>query len=161
MDDQRRRRDALCSQRPLPVVNQQRVRLGDTQYSLTESCRDLTAANARRPRAPSRRQQWVQALKDLSKGREGLATNILTHAELITAPDADTLGKCHELILKLLYNLRTLQLGVRFLTSRATMRDFVDPDQALTHLGQETGVPLDRALRKKVFLLTYQVMTVH
>jgi hypothetical protein len=158
MDDQRRRRDALCSQRPLPVVNQQHVRLGDTQYSLTESCRDLP----RRPRAPSRRQQWVQALKDMSLGEAGLATNIPTREQLIAAPDADTLDKCHELILILFQRLRNLQLCVRFLTSRAAMRDFANPDEALRHFEVEHGMTeMIPGFRKKIFRTAYEAISNH
>jgi hypothetical protein len=163
MDDQqqRRRRDALCSQRPLPVVNQQRVRLGDTQYSLTESCRDLTAANARRPRAPSRRQQWVQALKNLSRGWEGSVTHIPSRAIVSASEDSNTLDKCHDFILLLYNDLRNLQLGVHFLTSRAAMRDFSDPAEALTHFQNDTGAKVRPRFNKKMFRMAYDVMSPH
>jgi predicted RNase H-like nuclease (RuvC/YqgF family) len=151
-----RQREIEALQEQLEAMQTEKARMEAEITRMHDETTELQAEITRMRPPLSRRQQWVRALRELSRGREGLALNIPSRAML--AANENTLTKCHELILTLSSYVRSMQLGVRFLTSRTTMRDFDTPDQALGHYIDQSDAEVSRAMRKKIFRTAYEAM---
>jgi hypothetical protein len=116
------------------------------RYNLRESCQP--------PRAPkpSPKDRWIEALKLALDGRErGLARARANNPNMARVVDVAHI-------------VRTLQLALRFMTSRRTMRTFEDPQQALDAFFAEESLRDScdvGGFRKNIIRTTLDVLEPH
>jgi multidrug efflux pump subunit AcrA (membrane-fusion protein) len=132
-----------------------RAQLEATQAQLEATQAQLEATQAelnrvlaaRRVPSASRHQQWVQALKELS-GRVQITSEYGMGIAFVSSTGRIIGGT----------DFQNLSLGVRFLTSKRTVRDFANPRVALTDFQVTSGRTLDEWISKVIFTAAHDAM---